>query len=288
MISFYTQLYLSIFLIMLIGVPHGAIDHVLFVEKNNGVGKNSTSEFYTLYFGLMIFYFVAWMLVSTLSLIVFLSISAFHFGQSQFADLSNINRSKSIFINISWGVSILSGLLLYNYIDVFNILNSSPDLSGLVAILDLDLIALLLSTSSVAAVVSIIWLGYNRKVSEKRVGMELLTLVLIHLCFYIMPIVIGFTIFFVTIHSLTVMSEEFKFLKRSRANFSVLQFVQLLLPFTLLSVLGSGLLIIITKMGDIGISDILLIFILLSLVTLPHSVVMDEFYEKVHRVDSSN
>ena len=79
------------------------------------------------------------------------------------------------------------------------------------------------------------------------------------------------------------MSEEFEFLKKKRNGFSILQFVQLLAPFTLLSIIGSVILIVITRLGDIGVSDVLLVFILLSLVTLPHSIVMDGFYEKFHK-----
>ena len=282
-LSFSTQLYWSILLIMLLGIPHGAIDHVLFLERGSNGNENKPSEFYTFYFGLMIFYFVAWMLASTWSLIVFLFISAYHFGQSQFADLKNISRSESIFIHTSWGVSILSGLLVYNYADVIDIFQSSPDLSELVAVFDLELIFILLSSSSIAAVVVILWLGYTKKVSSGRVVLELLTLGIIHTCFYTLPIIIGFTIYFTTIHSLTVMSEEFEFLKKKRNGFSILQFVQLLAPFTLLSIIGSVILIVITRLGDIGVSDVLLVFILLSLVTLPHSIVMDGFYEKFHK-----
>ncbi len=281
--SFSDQLFWSILLIMLLGIPHGAIDHVLFLEKSNDGNENKTSEFYAFYFGLMIFYFVAWMLASTWSLIAFLSISAYHFGQSQFADLKNISRSESVFINISWGVSILSGLLMYNYADVIDIFQSSPDLTDLIAVFDLKLISILLSASSTAAVVVILWLGYTKKVSSERMVLELITLGLIHTCFYALPIIIGFTIYFTTIHSLTVMSEEFEFLKMKRNGFSLLQFVQLLAPFTLLSIFGSVIIIVISRMGDIGVSDVLLIFILLSLVTLPHSIVMDGFYEKFHR-----
>lgn len=282
-LSFSAQLYWSILLIMLLGIPHGAIDHVLFLEKNSDGNQNKASEFYAFYFGLMIFYFIAWMLASTWSLIVFLLISAYHFGQSQFADLKNISRSESIFLHISWGISILSGLLLYNYADVIDIFQSSPDLSELVTVFDLELISILLSSSSTAAVVVILWLGYRKKVSSERVVLELITLGLIHTCFYALPIIIGFTIYFTTIHSLTVMSEEYEFLKKKRNGFSVLQFIQLLAPFTFLSIIGSVILIVITRLGDIGISDVLLVFILLSLVTLPHSIVMDGFYEKFHR-----
>lgn len=268
---------------MFLGIPHGAIDHLLFMEKNDDGQDNKASEFYALYFGLMIFYFMAWMLASSWSLIIFLSISAYHFGQSQFADLKNISRSESIFINLSWGVSILSGLLLYNYDDLINIFQASPDLSNLTGVLDLELFSILLTAASTAVVVAIFWLGHSNKVSKERMVLELMTLVLIHVCFYVLPVVIGFTIYFTTIHSLTVMSEEFEYLREKRSGFSFLQFVQLLVPFTLLSILGSMILFVISRMGDIGVSDVLLVFILLSLVTLPHSIVMDGFYEKINK-----
>ncbi|MEM6964298.1 MAG: Brp/Blh family beta-carotene 15,15'-dioxygenase [Bacteroidota bacterium] len=282
-LSFSTQLFWSILLIMLLGIPHGAIDHVISREKNENF---STLEFYTFYFGMMAVYLLAWIYFSSLSLIFFLVMSAFHFGQSQFSDLEKITSNESRFISLAWGISVITGLLTYNYAEVIGIFQSSEDLKEIVLIFDKNVITTLLTISSLTAVVSILWLGYSKKISVDRMTIEMLTLILIHTCFYTLPIIIGFTIYFTTIHSLTVMSEEYSFLKMRRNNFSVVKFINLLLPFSLLSIFGSILIVIISSYGALGVSNVLLIFILLSIVTLPHSIVMDGFYDKFYNKNS--
>ena len=282
-LSFSSQVFWSVALIALLGIPHGAIDHVLFEEKNREQKSNNGIGFYSFYFGLILLYFIAWIKISMWSLVLFLAISAYHFGQSQFSDLKNVERTKLMLIFSGWGTSILSGLLWYNHAAVISLFQSSPDLTELLAIMDLEVLFMFFSGSTIFTFISILWLGFAKKIPLQRMTFELLTLLLIHLCFYTLPLLIAFTIYFTTLHSLAVMSEEFEFLKKKRVNFSFLKFVKLLLPFTLLSIGGSFLIIVISRMGSLGVSDVLMVFILLSLVTLPHSIVMDKFYESAHQ-----
>ena len=93
-ISLENQLIYSSILILLLGIPHGAIDHVLFFKKR----KMSQLKFYSIYLGLSFLFVILWHILPVTSLILFLLISAFHFGESQFADIFFKKSLRFIFI----------------------------------------------------------------------------------------------------------------------------------------------------------------------------------------------
>ena len=114
----------------------------------------------------------------------------------------------------------------------------------------------------------------------RRAISEVVIFILIHASFKLLPLLIGFTLYFATWHSFKVLTEEFAFLKRSSPKFQLGDFIKKLMPFSLLSFFGLGMLFFISQSGFIQVSEILLLFILLSVLTLPHSIVMDGFYSK--------
>ncbi len=271
----------ALVLIALFGIPHGAIDHILFTEAQK-VGKFT---FYTSYIGAMALFTLAWWVWPVFSFVFFLALSAYHFGQSQFSDVKNDSTTVLNLLNLSWGCSILSGLLVYNGAELSGWLQSAPDLAYLQVILKTTIQNTTLFVSTLATMALLAYLALKMQLDTNRLLMELYFLALIHLCFYLLPLLVGFTLYFTTLHAVRVLSEEFGYLKTRRHNFSLKQFIALLLPYTMLSVLGAGVLFFLSLQGFLEISDFLLGLILVSALTLPHSVVMHGFYQKIKRED---
>lgn len=274
-----TQATVSLVLIGLLGIPHGAIDHVLYMEQER-VGP---LEFYGFYLGLMGLYIVAWIYFPLWSLAFFLLNSAFHFGQSQFSDVEGIKKWLSIPLHLLWGVSILSGMVWYNREEVFEIARLFPELNPVMDLFYMPVYSWLLPVSTVLVLGILVYALITGKLRSERFFIEIYVLALIHFCFMALPLMIGFTLYFIILHALKVMVEEFVYLKNRRANFSIGAFFQMVLPFTLLSLFGSAFLIVISRnLGFIHSvpSGILVFFILISILTLPHSIVMDGFYRR--------
>ena len=101
----------------------------------------------------------------------------------------------------------------------------------------------------------------------------------IHLSFLTLPLLVGFTIYFSTLHSMQVLSEEFGYLKKKKLQLTVSDFVFMILP-TLVSIIGLGALLILSYFGTISMSATFLVFVVISILTLPHSIVMDDFHFK--------
>ena len=123
-------------------------------------------------------------------------------------------------------------------------------------------------------------LKFDKQISGPLFFKEMLLFGLIHLCFYTLPLLVGFTIYFSTLHSMQVLLEEFDYLKKRMMKLSMADFILLVTPYTLISIVGLAILLVLSHFQIIAISGTLLVFIVISILTLPHSIVMDNFYFK--------
>jgi Brp/Blh family beta-carotene 15,15'-monooxygenase len=264
----------SIGLIALVGIPHGAIDHVLFLKNN----KAKTHHFYLMYFLLMAIFVAVWLIHPISGLLAFLILSAYHFGQSQFSKYKALPRLLRFSIYVSWGSSILAGLVVYNKAEILQLCERSEDLRVFSGIFASDWMMVGLLLSSLAALVFIF--KSRTQLTLKTLFLELAIFGLIHLTFYVQSLLVGFAIYFATLHSLDVLKQEYLFLKQKVEEFNLTQFVLLLLPYTVLSLLGISLLFGLSHFNMIPLSIISVAFIFIAALTLPHSLVMENFYTK--------
>ena len=274
-ISLENQLIYSSILILLLGIPHGAIDHVLFFKKR----KMSQLKFYSLYLGLSFLFVILWHIFPVTSLILFLLISAFHFGESQFADIF-FKKSLRFIFYFFWGLCLLSTLMYYNVNELYDITSYFDDTIILDKIYNKDKIGVFFYITNVVTIISIIALTYYKKINNDRLFSELFLLFLIHATFYLFPFIIGFTLYFVALHSIKVMNDEFIFLKKEDKSFSIISFLKLLAPYSILSIIGTSFLLILSYYNLIPYSIPFLAIIIISVITLPHAIVMNIFYNE--------
>ncbi|MEO1515862.1 MAG: Brp/Blh family beta-carotene 15,15'-dioxygenase [Bacteroidota bacterium] len=271
-----TQTIICLILISLLGIPHGAIDHIIYTAKT----KKSYLVFFAFYLGLMALYTVLWLTSPTISFLFFLAISAYHFGQSQFSTVDKKYNSLTRWLYVSWGSSVLLALLAYRYDEAFALVQSSGELIQALEILSFPIVLGGMIVTSIATLALMFYLYQKGGLKREKLFSEIYVLLLIHFTFYVFPVLIGFTIYFVILHSLSVLAEEYNYLKQLKPSLNVLRFIYLLMPFTLLSLVGSGMIIFLSINGWIQLSQLTLVFLLISILTLPHSVVMDTFYKE--------
>lgn len=267
------QLIYSSFFILLIGIPHGAIDHVLFFKKR----KISKLKFYVLYIGLIFAFLILWHVSVFYSLIFFLFISAFHFGESQFPHINIHPIFKNIFYFI-WGISLLSTLMFYNIDELNSITLFFDDTVVLEQVYDLSKVSILFYSTNVFTFISMFIFIFMKKIDLDRFFSEIFLLFLIHATFYLFPFIIGFTLYFVALHSLKVLNDEYIFLKKETPDFKIIDFIKLLAPYSVLSICFTALLLVLSYNNIIGYSVPLLSIMIISVITLPHAIVMNIFY----------
>ena len=111
----------------------------------------------------------------------------------------------------------------------------------------------------------------------------LFEMILIHVTFYLFSVLIGFTLYFIFLHSLKVLKQEFQFLKKNTGDLTIKRFIIMLLPFTALSMCFLLVFYIGIVTGLLKISTFLFLIVGISVITLPHVFIMANFYNnKVH------
>ena len=274
-ISIENQLIYSSLSILLFGIPHGAIDHIIFFKKR----KITQLKFYLIYLGLIIGFVLMWHIAPVLSLVLFLLISAFHFGESQFEDIK-LNKFLKNSFYFFWGIALLATLIFYNLKELANVTAYFDDTLILEKVYDIKNVTILFYFTNIVTLFSMIMLFVYKKIKIERLLSEFFLLFLIHVTFYLFPFIIGFTLYFVVLHSLKVMQDEIEFFKKDNPKFSFLDFLKLLAPYSILSIFFTTILLLLSYYSYIPYSIPFLSIIIISVITLPHAIVMNIFYNE--------
>ncbi len=270
------QLVYASFFILLFGIPHGAIDHILFFKK-----KSMTQlKFYGLYLGLIALFVLLWLKFPIISFIFFLILSAFHFGESQFVDAKLTLRNFNPLLFLFWGLALLATLMYYNISELAIITAYFKDTKDFGIVYNEDLFFYFFTTTNITTIFLLLYFFLKKQISTRRLSSEFFLIALIHLTFYLFPFVIGFTLYFVVLHSIRVMNQEYLFFKSEDSSFGLVEFLKLLLPYSLLSIFFTSVLLTLSYLGYLGISIPFLSIIIISVITLPHAIVMHIFYNK--------
>jgi Brp/Blh family beta-carotene 15,15'-monooxygenase len=274
-ISIENQLIYSSLSILLFGIPHGAIDHIIFFKKR----QLTKLKFYLVYLGLIVGFVLMWHIAPILSLILFLLISAFHFGESQFEDIKITKVLKNTFF-FFWGIALLATLIYYNINELTNVTAYFDDTLAFEKVYDIKKVTILYYVTNIITIASMILMAVYKQIKIERLLSEFFLLFLIHLTFFLFPFIIGFTLYFVVLHSLKVMQDEIEFFKKDNPKFSILDFLKLLAPYSILSIFFTTILLLLSYYSYIPYSIPFLSIIIISVITLPHAIVMNIFYNE--------
>jgi len=276
-VSIENQIYGCLFFIALFGIPHGAIDNLI-VLSDNSISKY---KFYFIYLLSIALYVILWFMWPIFSFILFLVISSYHFGESQFANY-RIKSSFNKLIYCVWGTMLMSTLFYYNNIELNQLFSSFEDTIKFTEFLHLSIYKIFFYLSNVLLLIIFIILYQKKLCDIVSIRSELFQYALIHLTFYLFPVIISFTFYFIFLHSLKVLFQEYSFLKEKFTDLNFIKFIKLLLPHTLISLIFLLLFIFFSEETSINLSALLFAMISISVITLPHSVVMAKFYQKIY------
>ena len=266
----------SAILLLCIGIPHGTLDHLITYK----VQKTNKLKFYTYYLGTIVLFFLLWMIAPSLSFILFLLISAFHFGETQLHFFFSKNTYISLLIYLNWGVTILFTLLYYNNAALNQMTLLFEDTQVFLSVYDHDTLKPIFIASNFGSILSFAYLFYKNKMSSQCLLAELFFLAVIHLTSFLFPFIICFTLFFIVLHSLPSIVHQFTFFKKFKKDFTKKELIQLMAPYSILSVSMSAILIALSHLNYIPFSIPLISLIVISAITLPHTFVMLNFNNK--------
>lgn len=284
------QLIIFVLLMVVIGIPHGAVDHVMFLQieqeastdhdkssKPNSQKATSPSlrKFFLVYVSIIIVYSLLWIALPKVCLVIFLLMSFYHFGQSQLYYLKLPEGSPlKIALYLCWGAIIIIGIVTFNYGESVEVLAEIIALEEIFSYESLERLLILICTFTLTGLVFALFL---KKIQFSELIFEVASLALLLAMFYLAPLLVSFAVYFGLWHSLKAIQAELRNLEKRQQ--SLRWYYQQAWPFSLVSFAGIGTLLIAAQLLESYISPYMLFFIAISVLTMPHMYYMQQLYQ---------
>ncbi len=268
-------------IILLIGMPHGALDHVIDGKLGNWNPFSFNKRFYGWYLSIMAGYSLLWIFFPFFSFMFFLLITLYHFGQAD-AERFNFSGWRKWVIHLTRGITVV-GLIVYG-----DLVYASSVIEAVTDISVQDLSELILSSDlimwALAGVypVSFILINLHPESRTDNFSIFFLDALIVPLLFIYADLVWAFSIYFGLWHSYNHVLVMLNFLKTETKNYSFGWFYRQSFVFSLLSYIG--LLIVYNSLDAFGSEELLvsLLFVVISILTLPHMLVVEKMYSRIN------
>lgn len=275
-VSFFSnkiQIILGFSLIFTFGILHGAND-LLLIEKN--IDQKKTYNFiksltnYVLVIILcsLLFYFIPWF-----TLILFILVSAFHFGEQQWKELIN-NFPKWIWYSISftYGLLIFMLLFIFHASEVEKIIFEISKFQ-----ISPTLIPSLFNSIGLLFLLAVGYSYFKFENLREKILTELFYLLIFAVIFKASSLIWGFALYFILWHSIPSIIEQMNFLygKFSLQNF--ISYCKSALIYWALSIIGIVSLYYIFKDQELFNA---IFFSFLAAITFPHVIVITKIFNK--------
>ena len=265
-------LILCFFLILSIGISHGALDDLKGKKLLKIFKVKNIFIFYLGYIAISLFVIICWILMPKVTLTIFLLIACYHFGKE---DTDFLIKKKNFLVNLLFtlkGSIIIVSPLIFNFqdtVNIFTLLNFDISILGTNQIF-LYSILFLSFLSNIALLLN------QENDFKSLIMMDFISILILN---YFLSPILAFTIYFCFLHSLR---HSFSLIFELSNNFNrgAIIFIKKALPLTIATVL----IYVITfyyLTNLFGIDEVMykLIFIGLASLTFPH-ILLEYLLEK--------
>lgn len=243
-------------LLLALGVPHGAADQLLHLATART--HHRTTRVFAAYYVLALgAYTLLWYYFPILALLGFVLLSVYHFGQT---------RGGTIPDQLIWGAFYLGFPILVHYGE------ARPIVEGIIG-QSLQLPGWLPRTGAVVLAVLAALNAHLR--NSRELWMDLGVL----LCLYLSTdLLLGFAVYFLLWHSLPASLDQYAFVRDRLSGGQLRAYLRQLLPVTLagLACLALAYALLFARSDTAPLFS--RIFVMISLITLPHAVLVDRIY----------
>jgi Brp/Blh family beta-carotene 15,15'-monooxygenase len=256
--------FLAYIMVISVGILHGANDLLILSTKDQKDKKLIKNLL--IYIGIILLCVVIYLLSSFVAIVLFVVLSAYHFGEEHLSHKINVNFGFNAVYFLSYGLFIFALLFYQSMSDVGVIMTELTGLTFSKIQIEITLIvsAIFLSTGSVY----LILMKRNESVLFLR---EFLYLVLLFLVFNTSSLILGFAIYFILWHSIPSIMHQIEFISGSLNKRNVITYVKKALIYWVISIVG--LLVLYQLLPEIKLLATV-VFVILFAVTAPHTWVM--------------
>jgi Brp/Blh family beta-carotene 15,15'-monooxygenase len=263
-------------LIVLIGIPHGATDHLIFRHLRRGRWDSFAKlKFYAFYLLLMAAYGMLWYLAPIWAFGLFLCLSMYHFGQSNWNYLEGLSRWRATLLYSGWGAFAILTPVLIHYEEAAGIIGAITRAPA--PILDpfwqWSIPGLLLVCNLAAALA--LWV--EKIMDREELAREVVNLLALAGLFWSAPLLLGFAIYFAGWHSLGSMMDQIEFFRQRNPRFTWRDYLRNSFPLSALAIGGGGGALLVAAWLGVAINTGAL-FIFIAVITLPHMLLIEQLY----------
>jgi len=270
---------ICLLLILTIGVSHGSLDHVKGKKLFNILNIKKISIFYFLYTLTAISVIIIWIIIPSISLMIFLLIAAFHFGKEDTQFLISENSYFNQLLFFLKGLLIIFAPMFFHFdetITIFKFLLIDNEI--FYSTLEFIEVNKILPIGIILSTLSCVYL-FLRKFEIKKFIIFLDFFSILILNYYLSPLV-AFTIYFCFLHSIRHSITLIYEIDKNDFKNGLKVFSKKVLPLTILTAIFC--LIGIYQLNnnyDFNSSILKIIFIGLASLTFPH-ILLEYFLEK--------
>ncbi len=256
------QLTLGLIGLLLVGIPHGALDHILETGK---VNIQSLPKFVASYLFKSAIFLASWLIAPTLAMLFFVIFSIWHFGNTDIQEWKITQQSS--FKSWFWGTLVLGSIMLSHLEETNAILTT------------LNSMSINISTGF-GNTLSILLLSCGALFSVYEKNLKILLFMVVLALSSQLPLLTAFGIYFIGQHSMNGWRHLNKGLKLSH-----LELTKQALPFTMGAMILFGILSIYLQ-SNLGFSGMdserlaSIFFIFIGCISFPHVLAMNVFYKR--------
>ena len=255
---------IALLLIVLIGLPHGALDGAIAMHLGAGRSITSVLQFLFLYLLCSVAVVLIWYKFSAFSLSIFLIISMVHFGWGD----ANSKTSLLFFLQmICHGGIVVFGIVYFHVDEVIPLFDM---LTGGNSRLPIQVSVYMFYGISFFTILYFIFLFKTRSLILRFLELAILWLIVI-----IFPPLLGFAVYFCFVHTARHIRNIWKELKVEISPKVIITQASIL---TLSSWVLGVIALYAFDSGDFNTNIIRVVFIGLAALTVPHMILVDGFF----------
>ena len=273
---------ICLFLILVIGVSHGSLDHIKGKRLLKIFDIKNVLFFYVSYILLAIFIILFWVLLPAISLLLFLVVASYHFGKEDTQFLTTNNNLINQLLFFFKGSLIILAPMFFHFdetVTIYKFLLVEDE--AFYTILDyietnkILLIGIVLSTLS-----SVLLFIKEFEIKKFVIFLDYFSIIILN--YYLSPLV-AFTLYFCFLHSLRHTITLIFEIDNFDFNSGLINFLKKALPLTILTAIFYLIsLFFLNNIYDLNSSILKVIFIGLASLTFPH-ILLEYLLEKYEK-----
>lgn len=264
----------AIALMLTVGLLHGSNDIFLLSHKASKVHfKRLLLLLLILFIILLIISFLLFHFYPTLTFVLFLLYSAYHFGEEESKFLSKANLVSLKIWSLVYGIGVFFVLILCNTTEFISVTDTL-----IFNYKFLDIVELLLVPCLVIQFVIIFSNVVLGNITLSKFVLSQIQLLILYFLFINTNLITGFVCYFILLHSLPSILNQIQGIRKNFPDYSIFSYLKDSGPVYLISIAS----ILLLLLFDVEVfSNFKVIIPLLIAITLPHVITIHTFYKKL-------